>query len=71
MLTQRVRRVGNSFVVTIPKDEAQRLQLEEGDLVSVEVRKLLLQPEMPPDVRSAFERAMTQFASDLEYLKDR
>jgi antitoxin component of MazEF toxin-antitoxin module len=71
MLTQRVRRVGNSFVVTIPKDEAQRLQLEEGDLVSVEVRKLLLQPEMPPDVRAAFERAMTQFASDLEYLKDR
>jgi putative addiction module antidote len=71
MDTQRVRRVGNSLVVTIPKDVARRLQLEEGDLVCMEMRKLLLQPEMPPDVRVAYERAMTQFASDLEYLKDR
>ena len=71
MHAQRVRRVGNSLVVTIPKEEAQRLQVAEGDLVSVEVRKLLLQPEMPPDVRASFEWAMTQFASDLEYLKHR
>lgn len=71
MVTQQVRRVGNSYVVTIPKDEAQRLDLHEGDLVSVEVRKVRLQPEMAPDLEESFEYAMRQFAADIEYLKDR
>jgi putative addiction module antidote len=71
MTTAKVRRVGNSYVVTIPREEMERLQLHEGDTVSLEVRKLTLKPEMAPDVRAAFEWAVQQHAGDIEYLKDR
>jgi putative addiction module antidote len=70
MTTQKLRRVGNSFVVTIPKEEAERLGLQEGDLVGVEVRKLHITPEMSPEVRAAFERSLNVYAADYDYLAD-
>jgi putative addiction module antidote len=70
MTTQKLRRVGNSFVVTIPKEEAERLGLQEGDLVGVEVRKLHITPEMSPEVRAAFERSLNVYADDYDYLAD-
>ncbi len=70
MTTQKLRRVGNSFVVTIPKQEAERLGLQEGDLVGVEVRKLHITPEMSPEVRAAFERSLNVYADDYDYLAD-
>lgn len=44
MVVQKVRVSGNSYVVTIPREELERLKLKEGDLVGVEFRKV----EMPP-----------------------
>ena len=71
MTTAKLRRVGNSYVVTIPREEVERLHLSEGDTLSVEVRRLVLKPEMAPDVRAAFEWAIERYAGDIEYLKDR
>jgi putative addiction module antidote len=71
MITQKLRRVGNSYVVTIPKEEAERQGLQEGDLIGVEVRKLHITPEMPPEVRAAFERSLKVYAADYDYLADR
>ncbi len=31
----RLRKVGNSYVVTIPKDTIDRFQLDEGDFLTV------------------------------------
>jgi antitoxin component of MazEF toxin-antitoxin module len=39
MLKLRVRRIGNSLGVLLPKDEVVRQGLREGDEVVVEVRK--------------------------------
>lgn len=71
MITQKLRRVGNSFVVTIPREEAERQGLSEGDLIGVEVRKLHITPEMSPEVRAAFERSLKLYAADYDYLADR
>ncbi|MFI5271566.1 MAG: AbrB/MazE/SpoVT family DNA-binding domain-containing protein [Ktedonobacterales bacterium] len=71
MTTAKLRRVGNSYVVTIPKDEVERLHLTEGDMLSLEVRKLALHPEMAPDVRAAFEESWQRDQEAYEYLKDR
>lgn len=71
MTTAKLRRVGNSFVVTIPKEEVERLNLSEGDTLSVEVRKLVLKPEMAPDARAAFEESWEHDQAAYEYLKDR
>lgn len=71
MLIQKVRRVGNSYVVTIPKEELERQGLGDGDLAAVEVRKVTVTPQMSPEVRAAFERSWKTYATDYEYLKDR
>jgi putative addiction module antidote len=71
MLMQKLRQVGNSYVVTIPKEEVERLGLHENDLVGVEVRKLRVTPEMAPDIAAAYERSRQRYAADYEYLKDR
>ena len=69
MTTQKLRRVGNSFVVTIPKEEAERLGLQEGDLVGVEVRKLHITPDVPRGTRSV--RALAErLCLRLDYLAD-
>ena len=33
----KLRKVGNSFVVTIPKDTIDRFSLEEGDYIAVDI----------------------------------
>ena len=33
----RLRKVGNSYVVTIPKDTIDRFELKEGDFVAIEL----------------------------------
>jgi putative addiction module antidote len=71
MMLQKLRRVGNSFVVTIPKEEAERQNLQEGDLIGVEIRKLHITPEMSPEVRAAFEHSLKVYAADYDYLADR
>jgi len=33
----KLRKVGNSYVVTIPKDTIDRFQLKEGDFLAIEI----------------------------------
>jgi putative addiction module antidote len=71
MLTQKLRKVGNSFVVTIPKEEAERQNLQEGDMVAIEVRKVHIRPEMSPEVKAAFEHSWQAYEADYRYLADK
>ncbi len=70
MITQRVRKVGNSLVVTIPKEEAERLDIGEGDLVGLEVRKVRITPTMSPEVRAAFEQSWERYGDDYRFLAE-
>ena len=67
---QRVRRTGNSFVVTIPKDQAERLGIGEGDYVDVTIQPLELRPRLSPDVKAAFERVWQKNEAGFRYLAD-
>jgi AbrB family looped-hinge helix DNA binding protein len=67
---QRVRRTGNSFVVTIPKDQAEQLGISEGDYVDVSIQPLELRPRLSPDVRAAFERVWKKNEAGFRYLAD-
>jgi antitoxin component of MazEF toxin-antitoxin module len=55
VIQQKLRKVGNSYVVTIPKSEVERRGLHEGQLLAVEVQPLDVRPTMPPDLREVFE----------------
>jgi len=70
MLTQKLRQVGNSYVVTIPKEEVERLGLHEDDLIGLEVRKVMIVPELTPEMAAAYERSRQRYAADYAYLKE-
>ena len=73
MLIQKLRRVGNSYVVTIPKEEVERRGLHEGQMLSVEVQPVEIEarPVMSPEVREAFERSWKRSEAAYRYLAER
>jgi antitoxin component of MazEF toxin-antitoxin module len=68
---QRLRKVGNSFIVTIPRDEVTRLNLREGQLLDVTVEPLETVPAMDAEVRTAFEESWARNEAAFRYLADR
>lgn len=71
MIQQQLRKSGNSYVVTIPKDEVQRLGLTEGQFVAIEVTPLEVHPVLKPELREALDAVWSDLEPDLIYLKDR
>jgi antitoxin component of MazEF toxin-antitoxin module len=70
MITQRLRRSGNSYIVTVPKEAVERLNLQEGDFIGIEFRKLEVWPELAPELRAAAERSWEARETDYRYLAE-
>jgi len=60
MIQQKLRRQGNSLVITIPKEEIERLNLREGQMLLVDVQPLELRPVLSPELREVFEESWKQ-----------
>lgn len=71
MVTQQIRKVGNSFVVTVPRSEVERLELSEGDYVSIELGRMELKPVLNPELRGNIERNQVGLKAAMLYLKDK
>jgi antitoxin component of MazEF toxin-antitoxin module len=54
---QKLRKVGNSYVVTIPKEEVERQNLREGQLLAVEVQPAEIRPVASSALHEAFEES--------------
>lgn len=70
MNIQKIRRAGNSYVVTIPKEEVERQGLQDGDLVGLEVRKLDPRPALTPELAAAMERSWGRAEAAYRYLAE-
>ncbi|HEY3081871.1 MAG TPA: AbrB/MazE/SpoVT family DNA-binding domain-containing protein [Chloroflexota bacterium] len=70
MITQKLRKVGNSYVVTIPRAEVERQQLHEGDLVDVQVTPLEVRRRLPPDLQAAAEASLREHSAAYRYLAE-
>jgi antitoxin component of MazEF toxin-antitoxin module len=55
MITQQLCKVGNSYVVTVPKDEVEWQGWYEGQILAVQLRALELRPILGDDLREAIE----------------
>jgi antitoxin component of MazEF toxin-antitoxin module len=71
MIQQQLRKSGNSLVVTIPKEEVDRLGLREGQVVAVQLTPMELKPVLAPDLQEVLDRSWDWMKPGLEYLKDR
>ena len=70
MVTGKLRRSGNSFVVTVPREEVERLGLVEGQIVAVEVRPAEIRPVLTPELREAFDVEFRRGQEGLRYLAE-
>ncbi len=70
MISGKLRRSGNSFVVTVPRDEVERLGLTEGQTVIFEVRPAEICSLLAPDIREAFEIELRRGEAGLRYLAE-
>ena len=71
MLTGKLRKSGNSFIVTVPREEVDRLQLREGQTVIVEVRSVEVRPVLTPELQATFDKVFDRAEPGLRYLADR
>jgi antitoxin component of MazEF toxin-antitoxin module len=71
MITQQLRKAGNSYVVTIPKDEVERRGWTEGQLLAVQLTEVEVRPVLGDDFRQAIDERWERNEEALRYLADR
>ena len=71
LITRRIRKAGNSFVITVPKEEMVRLGLSEGQLVGVQFIPVEVRPILPPDLQPHFEGSWQHNEPGYRYLAER
>jgi antitoxin component of MazEF toxin-antitoxin module len=71
MIQQQIRKSGNSYVVTIPKSEMERLGLREGQMVALDLTPLEVKPMLRPEIVKILDRTTERAAPLMKYLKDK
>ena len=71
MIKQQLRKVGNSYVVTVPKDEVERWGWQEGQLLAVQLSALEVRPVLGDDLREAIDERWERNEEALRYLAGR
>jgi antitoxin component of MazEF toxin-antitoxin module len=67
---QKVRKVGNSLVVTIPADVAEQHNIRADDLVRLAVEPLEVVPRLRPALARFIEEETSANLEALRYLRD-
>jgi antitoxin component of MazEF toxin-antitoxin module len=67
---QKLRKVGNSFVLTIPADFAEQHGLKVEDLFEVALTPLAVVPKLRPALARNADRLFAEHREALEYLRD-
>ncbi len=71
MIVGKIRKVGNSLVVTVPREEAEVLDLHEGDLVAMDIQKAEVRPVLRPELRRLPEESWERNKDGYRYLAGR
>jgi antitoxin component of MazEF toxin-antitoxin module len=71
MIQQQIRKSGNSYVVTIPKSEMERLGLREGQMVALDLTPLEVKPILSPELAQIVEEIREDSTPVMQYLRDK
>lgn len=63
-----LRKNGNSIIVTIPREEMDRVGAHEGDMVDVQIRAVDIRPRLTPALQAAIDIELEHGRAALEYL---
>jgi len=67
---QKLRKVGNSLVVTIPAEFAEQHDLKSEDLVQITVTPLSLVPRLRPELAAIADEETSANLEALRFLRD-
>ena len=71
VITQQLRKVGNSYVVTVPKDEVERRGWHEGQLLALQLTALEVRPVLRPELQEIVDELLDEHEDALRYLAGR
>ncbi len=71
MITQQLRKVGNSYVVKVPKDEVERRGWQEGQLLALQLTQLEVRPILRPELQEIVDELLDEHEDALRYLAER
>jgi antitoxin component of MazEF toxin-antitoxin module len=71
MFVGKLRRAGNSIVLTVPADEIERLGLREGQQVAVELTQVEVRPVLSPELQESVDRLFPAHERAIRYLADK
>lgn len=71
MITYPLRKVGNSYVITVPKSEVERLGAKEGDQLAAEYTLVEMKPVLSKELQDNIDRNRDGLSAVMRYLKDK
>ena len=71
MITQQLRKVGISYVLTVPKAEAERLGAKEGDYIASDHTLLQMKPVLNHELQAYADRNRETLVKVMHYLEDK
>jgi antitoxin component of MazEF toxin-antitoxin module len=71
MIVQQLRKAGNSYVVTIPKDEVERHGWTEGQHLAIELTEVEQRPKLRPEIKEIIDQIWDANEAAMRYLADR
>lgn len=71
MIVQQLRKSGNSYVVTIPKEVVERNGWSEGQMLAVDLTEMEIVPKLPADLEAIVDERWERNLPALRYLADR
>ena len=71
MIQGKIRKQGNSFVVTIPRDQMEHYHLSEGDEIAFTPTRMETVPVLDPKLQKIVDNILVEYKDALEYLAER
>jgi bifunctional DNA-binding transcriptional regulator/antitoxin component of YhaV-PrlF toxin-antitoxin module len=70
MIWLKLLKVDDSYIVTIPKEEVERLNLKEGQLIAIEILPAVINSDNSTEVGVAFEESWQRNEPGYRYLAE-
>ncbi len=71
MIVQQLRKSGNSYVVTVPKEVVERHGWSEGQMLAIGLTEMEMTPRLPADLEAIVDERWEHNLPALRYLADR
>ena len=70
MIQVKLLKVEDNYIVTIPTEEVERLNLSEGQLIAIEILPVVISPDNSTELGLAFDESWQRNEPGYRYLAE-